>query len=196
MCGQAVETGSDKVAFCGRLLRLVLRQTSRGVREIVEHPGAVAILVFDPLGRILLVRQFREGASRALWEIPAGTLEPGEKPYACALRELREETGLSLRPRFLGVIYPTPGYSTERIFLFAAKTEEVPFASHEIEEVRFFTKEEVLELARRGKGDGKTLAALAFLFASESLPTQGDVGRHPPKKGPQDKPVTPDKGKG
>jgi len=166
MCGQVAETGSDKVAFHGRLLRLVLRETSRGLREVVEHPGAVAILVFDPSGRILLVRQFREGAGRALWEIPAGTLEPGEKPYSCAVRELREETGLSLKPRFLGVIYPTPGYSTERIFLFAAKTGDEAIASSEIEEVRFFTKDKILELARHGKGDGKTLAALAFLLAS------------------------------
>ena len=168
MCGQVAETGSDKVAFHGRLLRLVLRETSRGLREVVEHPGAVAILVFDPSGRILLVRQFREGAGRALWEIPAGTLEPGEKPYSCAVRELREETGLSLKPRFLGVIYPTPGYSTERIFLFTAKTGDEAIASSEIEEVRFFTKDEILELARRGKGDGKTLAALAFLLASSA----------------------------
>jgi ADP-ribose pyrophosphatase len=168
MCGRAAEMGSDKVAFHGRLLRVVLRETPRGAREVVEHPGAVAILVFDSLGRILLVRQFREGAGRALWEIPAGTLESGEKPYSCAVRELREETGLSLRPRFLGVIYPTPGYSTERIFLFAAKTEDKAVASSEIEEVRFFTKDEILELARRGEGDGKTLAALAFLLASSA----------------------------
>lgn len=166
MCGRAAETGSDKVAFHGRLLRLVLRETARGLREVVEHPGAVAILVFDPLGRILLVRQFREGAGRKLWEIPAGTLEPGEKPFSCAVRELREETGLSVKPRFLGVIYPTPGYSTERIFLFAARAEGEAIASSEIEEVRFFTKEEILELARRGEGDGKTLAALSFFLAS------------------------------
>lgn len=167
MCGPAAAAGSDEVAFCGRLLRVVLRKTARGVREVVEHPGAVAILVFDPLGRILLVRQFREGAGRTLWEIPAGTLEPGEKPYSCAIRELREEAGLSVKPRFLGVIYPTPGYSTERIFLFWARAEGRAIASGEIAEARFFTKEQILELARRGEGDAKTLAALA-LFEKEA----------------------------
>ncbi|MGB9757366.1 MAG: NUDIX hydrolase [Candidatus Bipolaricaulaceae bacterium] len=152
----------EKVAYAGRLLRVVLRRTPRGVRELVEHPGAVAILVTDEKGRVLLVRQYREGPGKELWEIPAGTLEPGEKPYACAQRELREETGLSVRLRFLGVIHPTPGYSTERIFLFATEASGEALASGEIEEVRFFTKEEVLELARRGEGDGKTLAALAL----------------------------------
>ena len=168
MCGQAAGADLDSLAFQGRLLRVVLRHTSHGCREVVQHPGAVAILVTDGSGKILLVRQFREGAGRELWEIPAGTLEPGEKPYSCAVRELREETGLSLRPRFLGVIYPTPGYSTERIFLFAAKTSDKAVASSEIEEVRFFTKDEILELARRGEGDGKTLAALAFLLTSSA----------------------------
>jgi ADP-ribose pyrophosphatase len=168
MCGQAAGVDLDSLVFQGRLLRVILRHTSHGFREVVQHPGAVAILVTDGSGKILLVRQFREGAGRALWEIPAGTLEPGEKPYSCAIRELREETGLSLRPRFLGVIYPTPGYSTERIFLFVAKTSDKAVASSEIEEVRFFTKDEILELARRGEGDGKTLAALAFLLASSA----------------------------
>lgn len=168
MCGQAAGVDLDSLVFQGRLLRVILRHTSHGFREVVQHPGAVAILVTNGSGKILLVRQFREGAGRALWEIPAGTLEPGEKPYSCAIRELREETGLSLRPRFLGVIYPTPGYSTERIFLFVAKTSDKAVASSEIEEVRFFTKDEILELARQGEGDGKTLAALAFLLASSA----------------------------
>lgn len=162
MCGQEAGTGWDKLAFRGRVLRVVVRQTPRGVRELVEHPGAVAILVIDEDGKILLVRQHREGVSGDLWEIPAGTLEPGEKPYSCAQRELREETGLEGKLRFLGAIYPTPGYSTERIFLFYAESSSLAKACSEIEEVRFFTSEEILDLARKGKGDGKTLAALAF----------------------------------
>lgn len=162
MCGQAAGADWDSLAFQGQLLRVILRHTSHGCREIVQHPGAVAVLVTDELGRILLVRQFREGAGRELWEIPAGTLEPGEKPYSCAIRELREETGLSVKLRFLGVIYPTPGYSSERIFLFWAKAKGEAIASGEIAEARFFTKEQILELARRGEGDAKTLAALAL----------------------------------
>lgn len=160
------EAGADRteVLFSGRLLRVLRRVTPQGLREVVDHPGAVAILATDEKGRVLLVRQRREGANGELWEIPAGTLEPEEKPYACAQRELQEEAGLSGKLRFLGVIYPTPGYSTERIFLFRlVHPVTTAMAQSEIEEVRFFSVPEILELARKGKGDGKTLAALAFL---------------------------------
>ncbi|MCS7240803.1 MAG: NUDIX hydrolase [Candidatus Bipolaricaulota bacterium] len=134
----------------------------------MEHPGAVAILVTDGEGRVLLVRQQRAGAGKKLWEIPAGTLEHGEKPRACAIRELREETGLFGKLQFLGAIYPTPGYSTERIYLFQLlDTPSFAQADHEVEEARFFTIDEILELARRGEGDGKTLAALAILLAGK-----------------------------
>lgn len=164
MCAPA-DADRTEVLFSGRLFRVLQRRTPQGTREVVDHPGAVAVLVTDEDGRVLLVRQHREGAGRALWEIPAGTLEPGEKPYACAQRELQEEAGLSGKLRFLGVIYPTPGYSTERLFLFGLTEPQArPKAQGEVEEARFFTAEEIAELARRGSGDGKTLAALALLF--------------------------------
>ncbi|MFN3347011.1 MAG: NUDIX hydrolase [Candidatus Bipolaricaulaceae bacterium] len=166
MCAPA-DADRTEVLFSGRLLRVLRRFTPQGLREVVDHPGAVAILVTDENGRVLLVRQYREGARDELWEIPAGTLEPGEKPYACAQRELAEEVGLSGRLRFLGVLHPTPGYSTEQIFLFRLiNPVAAARARNEIEEVRFFPVTEVLNLARKGKGDGKTLAALAFLLAN------------------------------
>src|SRR3954451_17029365 len=62
-------------------------------REIVVHPGAVAMVVVDDSDRLILVRQYRRAADRALLEIPAGTREPGEDPIDCARREVREETG-------------------------------------------------------------------------------------------------------
>lgn len=131
---------------------------------MVVHPGAVALVVPDPHGRILLVRQDREGPGRALWEIPAGILDPGEKPYTAAARELAEETGLTGKLRFLGLVYPTPGYSTERTYFFRVERGRgKPEARSEIAAVRFFTREEILDLARRGEGDGKTLTALALL---------------------------------
>jgi ADP-ribose pyrophosphatase len=151
--------------FRGRLLTVLLRSTPEGSREVVVHPGAVGMVVVDGYGRLLLVRQHREGAGKPLWEIPAGTLEPEERPLAVAKRELLEETGLSARQwRFLGLIYPTPGYSTERIFLFLAQgVEGTPVARAEVAEVRFFSPQEVRRLARTGQGDGKTLAVLALL---------------------------------
>lgn len=156
--------GTSRPAFQGRLLTVLLRETPEGTREVVLHPGAVALVIPDKHGRLLLVRQHREGPGAGLWEIPAGTLEPGERPYAAALRELREETGLWGKLRYLGLLYPTPGYSTERTYFFRVEdVEGTPTARSEVDAVRFFTPEEIRDLARRGLGDGKTLAALAFL---------------------------------
>jgi ADP-ribose pyrophosphatase len=90
-------------------------------RHTIVHPGAVAILPFDARGHILLIRQFRAPARRWLLEIPAGTLEKGEGPRACAKRELIEESGFAAKKwRKLGVIFNAPGYSTEQIHLYRA----------------------------------------------------------------------------
>lgn len=157
-------------AFRGRLISVRVLPTSRGPREVVEHPGAVAVLVLDRAGRVLLVRQERPAAGRELWEIPAGKLEPGESPEEAARRELREETGLAVENLVpLGAIYPTPGYSNELIHLFLVQgvTGE-PRPASEISQVRFFSKRDLAELARVGAGDGKTLAALALLELSRA----------------------------
>lgn len=157
-------TGTSRTGFQGRLLAVHLRETPEGTREVVLHPGAVALVIPDREGRLLLVRQHREGPGAPLWEIPAGTLERGERPYTAAQRELREETGLAGRLRYLGLLYPTPGYSTERTYFFRVEdVEGTPAARAEVDAVRFFTPDEIRDLARRGLGDGKTLAALAFL---------------------------------
>ena len=92
----------------------------RTTREVVEHPGAVAILAWDG-ERLAMVSQWRAAASGELLEIPAGTLEPGEQPGATARRELAEECGLAARnweegPSF----YTAPGFSTELLTLFLA----------------------------------------------------------------------------
>jgi len=90
-------------------------------RDTVHHPGAVAMLPFDAQGRVLMLRQFRPAVRQWLLEIPAGTLEKGEPPLACAKRELIEETGFAARRwRKLGFIYNAPGYSTEVIHLYKA----------------------------------------------------------------------------
>jgi ADP-ribose pyrophosphatase len=89
--------------------------------EIVRHPGAAAVVALDEQGRVALVHQFRHAAGGFIWEIPAGVLEPGEAPLACARRELEEETGLraaSITP--LGSVLTAPGFCDERIHLFLA----------------------------------------------------------------------------
>lgn len=155
-----------RTLYQGKFLRVEAWATPSGEREVVVHPGAVALLVTDERGRVLLVRQSRAAARGEVWEIPAGTREPGETPQETAQRELWEETGLVGEEwHYLGAFWPTPGYSSEKIHLFwVHKVSGTLHANQEIEEAKFFTVEEVLALAQQGQGDGKTLAALAFLL--------------------------------
>lgn len=90
-------------------------------RELIIHPGAVVVIPFIDKDHILLLRQFRYAAKGDLWEIPAGTLEKGEKPIVCAKRELEEETGFrAARWLYLTKFLPAPGMSDEWMSLFRA----------------------------------------------------------------------------
>lgn len=92
------------------------------VREVVEHPGGVAILPLDEAGNIVMVTQYRYVLGRELLEVPAGKMEAGEEPGESALRELREETGLipgELIP--LGAVIASPGFCDEKLYLFLAR---------------------------------------------------------------------------
>lgn len=118
-------TVSSRRAFSGRLLSLRVDEVEldsgrRATREVVEHPGAVAVLAWDG-ERLAAVRQWRQAAGAELLEIPAGTLEPGESPLATAQRELAEECGLAARRWEEGpAFYTAPGFSTELLTLFLA----------------------------------------------------------------------------
>lgn len=93
--------------------------------DLLVHPGAAAVLPFLADGRVLLIRQYRHAASGYLLEVPAGKLDPGESAEACAARELEEETGHRAgRLEPLGTIWPSPGFTDERIHLFAAHALE------------------------------------------------------------------------
>ena len=90
-------------------------------REVVEHPGSVAIVGITGDGNVLLLRQSHHTIGRTLLGIPAGTLEPGESPEACARRELTEETGYRAdRLTQLASYYTSPGYTDERMTIFHA----------------------------------------------------------------------------
>jgi ADP-ribose pyrophosphatase len=91
-------------------------------RDVILHPGAVAILPLLDAGRVCLLRNQRPVVGETLWEIPAGTLEPGEDPAHAAVRELAEETGYSAaRWQRLGAFYPSPGVLDETTHLFVAQ---------------------------------------------------------------------------
>ena len=96
-------------------------------RDVVLHPGAVAVLAVDDADRILMIRQYRHPVQRLLWEIPAGLRDvPGEEPWVTAPRELMEEAGYRAKDwRILADYYSSPGYSTERLRVFLARDLEV-----------------------------------------------------------------------
>ena len=98
-------------------------------RDVVLHPGAVAVLALDDVDRILMIRQYRHPVGRLLWEIPAGLRDvAGEESWVTAPRELMEEAGYRARNwRVLADYYSSPGYSTERLRIFLARDlEPVP----------------------------------------------------------------------
>ncbi|MCS7145190.1 MAG: NUDIX hydrolase [Nitrososphaerota archaeon] len=135
------------------------------VREIVEHPGSVAVVATDREGRFLLVHQYRVGVGEATLEIPAGTLEEGEDPVKCAERELEEETGYRAEGLSLvAVTFPTPGYANERLYIFAGRASEGGAPRREVDEdirVVRLTRDEVVEAIRRGEiRDLKSIAGL------------------------------------
>jgi ADP-ribose pyrophosphatase len=123
---EAERTVTSREVYKGRLISLRVDEVElanghRSTREIVEHPGAVAILAFTNEGQLVFVQQYRKAAERLTLEIPAGTLGVGEQPYACAVRELKEETGF-VAQTFARVcsFYTAVGFCTEVLHLFMA----------------------------------------------------------------------------
>lgn len=119
-------TVASRLAYTGRLINLrvddvELDNGRRAVREIVEHPGAVAIIALTNDTELVLVQQFRKAAERLTLEIPAGTLGRDEEPYDCAVRELREETGFAANTLSrVCSFYTAVGFCTELMHLFVA----------------------------------------------------------------------------
>ena len=133
----------SEIAFRGRLLtvrvdHVRLPDGHESTREVVVHPGAVAMVPLLDARHVLLVRHWRNATGRALLEIPAGTLNPGEDPLACAERELMEEIGY--RPRQLTPLYSTflaPGYSSEMLHIFLAEDLAPEKLAHDPERAQF-----------------------------------------------------------
>ncbi len=163
---------SREEIFSGKFLRLVVDRVilpdgRKATREIVLHPGAVAILPILSDGKVLLVRQHRSAIGRSLWEIPAGKLDQeGESPLDCAKRELREETGYEAADweEVFG-FYTSPGFTNERIVLFRAMgltrvTDPLP---GEISVQKKFALDEIVDMILSGEiEDAKTILALEW----------------------------------
>jgi ADP-ribose pyrophosphatase len=159
----SLEPDAARRVYEGSLLGLTVERWGEHEREIVEHPGAVAIVAVDNKGYVTLVRQLREATRGPLLELPAGTAEQGEEPLETAQRELQEECGLTDGAwRELAVFWTTPGFCRERMHLFAAvgveQGEPSPAADEDLELVRW----PVAEIGGRLHEieDAKTLAGL------------------------------------
>ena len=170
---------SGRRVYSGRVINLDVDTVefpngSTGELELFRHPGASAVVPFlsDPQGddpQILLIKQYRYAADGYLYEIPAGRLDSGEAPEACAHRELREETGCTAKSmRHLYTMYTTPGFTDERIHIFLATDLVQGESAREADE--FLTVEPVklsraLEMVKSGElKDGKT--AVGILYAA------------------------------
>jgi ADP-ribose pyrophosphatase len=153
-------------AYDGKLFDVVVENG----KEIVRHPGSVAVVATDENGLVTLVRQTREPAGKRLIELPAGTLEEDEEPLASAKRELEEETGLHGGEwRELGTFWTTPGFCSERMHLFLAtgceRGEPSPDEDEDVELVHW-SREDV-ERRLDELEDAKTIAGL-LLFLRET----------------------------
>jgi len=161
---------SRRVAYAGRIVtvnidNVRLPDGQQVELELIEHPGASAVLPLHEDGSVTLIRQYRYAAGGYILEAPAGKLDPGESPEQCAMREVQEEAGLLPGVlTSLGVIHTTPGFTDERIFLYAATAlSPVPQAleQDELIELLRLPLADALELVARGEiTDGKTLCAL------------------------------------
>jgi len=159
-----------RIAFTGRALTLEVVSIDTGAgrvsqREIIRHPGAVVVLAERPDGLFVFVRQYRKAIETLLLETVAGTLEPGEDPADCAVRELQEESGYSVEAlTSLGQIVPAPGYSSEVLHIYHARTPLEPGETSPDEDERIsvvtLSRADVEQAILRGElQDAKTLAA-------------------------------------
>ena len=161
--GRVVSLDVDKVRF---------PNGTTGELEMIRHSGASAVvpLLEEPDGetKVVLVRQYRYAAEGYVYEVPAGRLDSGENPEACAHRELKEETGYTAAGmRRLTTIFTTPGFTDERIHLFLAtglQSGRSRLESDEVLDLWPVTMTRALEMIRSGEiCDGKTISALLYV---------------------------------
>ena len=161
--GKIVQLDTYNLTIEGRKVR----------REIIKHPGAAAILAFDEKGKIILVRQHRFPLGYIL-EIPAGTLEKGESPKRCALREIQEETGYKAKKMtHLITYYPSVGYNTEEIHCFVASgltQVKKKLDTDEFITVKKMELPRLIKMIKSGKIiDSKTICAVMVYAAKHKM---------------------------
>lgn len=148
-----------------RVDEILLPDGKNATREVIEHNGGVCVVPLTDENEIIMVRQYRYPYSEVLLEIPAGKRDGDEEPLICGKRELLEETGATAKEyKFLGELYPTPGYCGEIIYMYAAKGLE--FGTQQPDEDEFLETERIplstlVDMILSGKiKDSKTQTAI------------------------------------
>lgn len=169
------KTIASERIFTGRVISLkvddvTLPNGEVGKREIVNHPGAVAVIAVTADNKLLVVEQYRKALERSIIEIPAGKLEPGEEPVVTARRELEEETGYSCGElTYIQTFATSPGFADEVIHLYLARDltllkNAAPLDEDEFVELMAITIEEAEQMMADGRiFDAKTAFAVLWM---------------------------------
>lgn len=167
-------TIDSRLIYSGKILNLRLDKVKlpngkTSSREIVEHPGAVAVVALNEKKEVLMVKQFRKPVEEELLEIPAGKLEKGERPEICAQRELMEETGFFAGSlRYITAFYTSPGFSSEKMYLYLARDLENKKKladEDEFIELKVIPIEQALKKIYHGEiKDAKTISGLLLVY--------------------------------
>jgi ADP-ribose pyrophosphatase len=174
------EVVSSTTIYEGKILKVKLDEVKLPnsyitIREVVEHPNAVALIPITEDGKVVMVNQYRHSAKEVLLELPAGTMEKHEKPEECAKRELLEETGYEAEElKKLFSCYLAPGYSTEFIHVFLARNlvykGQKLEADEQIKVVKLSLKDALKKIGRCEIKDAKTICSLLFFSTFLSKP--------------------------
>ena len=167
--------------FSGKVISLHLQDVElpngkQSKREIIKHPGAVAILAITDDKKVVMVEQYRKALERTIVEIPAGKLEKGEEPAICARRELEEETGYECESlELLTSFYTSPGFADEIVHVYLAtgltkKENSAALDEDEFVNLEELTLEEAQQYVQEQKiYDAKTIFAVQYLQLQEAL---------------------------
>lgn len=164
------KTLEEKEIYKGRIIslsvdKIELPNGKEASREVIRHPGGVGIVALTDDNEVYLVNQYRYPYKSEILEIPAGKLNPGEDPLECGKRELREETGITAREfTSLGKLLPSPGYSSEIIYMYLARgltQGRLQLDEDEFINVMKLPLKKAVEMVMSGElADSKTQAAL------------------------------------
>ncbi|NRD80648.1 NUDIX hydrolase [Bacillus sp. BRMEA1] len=175
------KTIQSEEIFSGKIISLHLQEVElpngkTSKREIIKHPGAVAILAVTEENKIVMVEQYRKALERTIVEIPAGKLEKEEKPELCAIRELEEETGYECSSlELLTSFYTSPGFADEIVHVYMAKGLKKKENAATLDEDEFVNVEKItldkaLQYIKEQKiYDAKTIYAVQYLQLQEAL---------------------------